>query len=179
MQQTWLTKIPRFSINFFHHLKDTNRALRMTAMYDSIEMGLLENNAPTTPNRASNGQARRTATVHHAQTSGSPRSNRNHDHNGAYSRLIDGRVAADSTQVFEPPTSFQSRHWIPLKLYLPWIWTLVLAALVVVLGTVYLRAGVITPDQKTTYNLASMVLVLLLGLSFFVSPQSSFKLGRY
>ena len=136
---------------------------------DSIEMGLLENNAHTSSNHARNGQERLMATVHHAQNSGTRRSLRNHDHNGSYSRLVDDRVAAGSTQVLEPPTNFQSRRWILLNLFLLWIWTLVLATLVVVLGTVYLRVGVLTPDQKTTYNLASMILVLLLGLSYFVS----------
>lgn len=163
-------KFPVFPSNFFHHPKDTNRSLRMTTMDDSIEMGLLDNNAPTSPNHASNGQERLTGTVHHVQNFGTRRSLRNHDHNGLYSRLVDGRVAAGSAQVLEPPTNSQSRRWILLNLTLLWIWTLVLASLVVVLGTIYLRIGVLTPDQKTTYNLASMILVLLLGLSFFVSP---------
>lgn len=151
----------------------------MTTTYDSMEMGLLDNNASSNPNRASNGQARLTATViNHEQNSGARRSNQTHDQNGQYSRLTDG-VAAGSTQGFELPTNSQSRRWIPLKLFLPWIWTLVLATLVVVLGTVYQRIGVITPSQKMTYNLASMVLVLILGLSFFVSPRVSLRVHCY
>ena len=65
------------------------------------------------------------------------------------------------------PEHADSRNFI--KLLLLWIGTLIWTALVVAIAKIYLVKGVITSAQKDTYNVLITVLILILGLSFFVS----------
>lgn len=54
-----------------------------------------------------------------------------------------------------------------LKLLSLWVGTIILTASVAALVTGYQAKGILTPAQKSTYNLLSTVLILVLGLSFF------------
>ena len=56
-----------------------------------------------------------------------------------------------------------------LKLLFLWIGTILLTALVVGVVFGYKAKEILTPAQKSTYNLLVTVLILILGLSFFVS----------
>jgi len=55
------------------------------------------------------------------------------------------------------------------KLFSLWIGTVILTALVVTIVMVYRAKGILTPAEKDIYNTVSTVLILVLGLSFFVS----------
>ena len=60
-----------------------------------------------------------------------------------------------------------------LKLLSLWIGTILFTALVVAIALVYQAKGVLTSTEKTTCNVLITVLILILGLSFFVgSPPS-------
>lgn len=92
---------------------------------------------------------------------------------GPYPGTETSGIAATSLQIDSPSGPSHSRRRTLLKLLSLWVGTIVFTALVVMLVIVYRRTGVITPAQKNTYNLASVVLILILGLSFFVgSPVS-------
>ena len=56
-----------------------------------------------------------------------------------------------------------------LKLISFWVGTLCFTSLVVAVVTIYRAKGVLTPAQKDFFNLILTVLILLLGLTFFVS----------
>jgi len=144
--------------------------------YDPIEMGLLKNQAPLSGVDAAeigNSQTRRTDNVgdfdHRSEATGS-----DHDQDGVvgndgqYSRIEAGGVAANFLQTDNPPGPPHTRRRTLLKLLSLWVGTIIFTALVVILVTVYRGTGVMTPNQKSTYNLALVVLVLILGLSFFV-----------
>lgn len=59
--------------------------------------------------------------------------------------------------------------WNFFKLLLLWICTIIWTALVVAIAKIYVAKGVITSAQKDTYSVLTTVLILILGLSFFVS----------
>lgn len=54
------------------------------------------------------------------------------------------------------------------KLLIQWIATIILAGLIVAIVTVHQTKGVLTSQEKSTYNILSTILILVLGLSFFV-----------
>ena len=56
-----------------------------------------------------------------------------------------------------------------VKLLSLWALTVTFTVLVLVIVLVYKAKGVITPAQKTTFNVLLTALILFLGLSFFVS----------
>ncbi|KAL9630936.1 MAG: hypothetical protein Q9164_006165 [Protoblastenia rupestris] len=60
-----------------------------------------------------------------------------------------------------------SHRTIFLRLLFPWIGTILFTASVVGLVFGFRAKGVITPTQKSTYNLLVTVLILILGLNFF------------
>lgn len=55
------------------------------------------------------------------------------------------------------------------KLLFLWIGTIIWTAMVVAIAMIYVAKGVITSAQKDTYSVLTTVLILILGLSFFVS----------
>lgn len=59
------------------------------------------------------------------------------------------------------------------KLLIQWIATITLTSLVVGIVTVHSAKGVLTPSEKDTYNILSTILILGLGLSFFVNMRSA------
>ena len=61
-----------------------------------------------------------------------------------------------------------------LKLLLLWIGTIFWTALVAAMVKIYQAKGVITPAQKAVYNFLTLVLILILGLSFFVRAPPRF-----
>ena len=62
-----------------------------------------------------------------------------------------------------------SRRKLLLKLLLFWIGTILWTAAMIGLVFGYKAKGVLTPAQKSTYNLLQTVVILILGLTFFVS----------
>ena len=74
-------------------------------------------------------------------------------------------VRPDDTQTHTTPGSSR----VFLKLLSFWIGTIVFTALVVAIVTMYKAKDVLTPAEKSTFNISLTVLILVLGLSFFVS----------
>lgn len=74
--------------------------------------------------------------------------------------------APTSFTVSVPPTP-NPRSGIFLKLLSLWIATTILTGAVALLVTGYRAKGVLTPADKSAYNLLATVLILMLGLSFF------------
>ncbi len=146
------------------------------ATYDSMEMGLLKNQAPLSgvdAPRSGNSQTRLTDDVgefdDRSEATGSV-----HNQDGVigndvpYRGTEAGGIATTSLQTDIPSGPPYTRRRTLIKLLSFWVGTIVFTALVVMLVMVYWSTGVITPNQKNTYNLASVVLILILGLSFFV-----------
>jgi len=159
-----------------HHLDDTNSKTITMATYDSMKMGLLKNQAPLSgvdAAKSGNSQTRLTDDVgefdDRSEATGSV-----HNQDGVigndvpYPGTEAGGIPATSLQTDIPSGPPHTRRRTLLKLLSFWVGTIVFTALVVMLVMVYWGTGVITPTQKNTYNLASVVLILILGLSFFV-----------
>lgn len=148
----------------------------MTTMttYDPMEMGLLKNQAPSSGVDAAlygNSQTTLTNSVgdcddRHEATGSSRKQDWVIPNDSPYLGTEAAKLAAPSLDVLAGPP--HTRRRTSLKLLSFWVGTIVLTGLVVMLATVYRGAGVMTPTQKSTYNLASVVLILILGLSFFV-----------
>ena len=84
----------------------------------------------------------------------------------------DARSDPGHVRVIGAPPNIQewlsgSKHF--LKLLLMWVGTIIMTSLVLAIVTIYRAKGVITPAQKNTFNFSITVLILVLGLSFFVS----------
>lgn len=63
------------------------------------------------------------------------------------------------------------------KLFFRWLWTLIFSLLVFAVAKVYQDKGNITKTQKGTYNLVQTILILVLGLNFFVSNENACTIG--
>ncbi|KAL8987551.1 MAG: hypothetical protein Q9177_003249 [Variospora cf. flavescens] len=74
--------------------------------------------------------------------------------------------APTSFTISVPPTP-NPKSGIFLKLLSLWIATTILTGAVALLVTGYRAKGVLTPADKSAYNLLATVLILMLGLSFF------------
>ncbi len=144
--------------------------------YDSMEMGLLKNQATLSgvdAAKSGNGQTRLTDNVgdfdDRSEATGSV-----HNQDGVigndvpYPGIEAGGIATTSPQTDILSGPLHTWRRTLLKLLSFWVGTIFFTALVVMLVMVYWGTGVITPTQKNTYNFASVVLILILGLSFFV-----------
>lgn len=59
------------------------------------------------------------------------------------------------------------------KLIFPWIWTILFLASYIGLVEAYIRKNIFTSAQKNAFNFISTALIVLLGLSFYVSQPES------
>ena len=91
------------------------------------------------------------------------------------SRQIESQNGLPGDRYDEVPDT-QSKHThfsLFLKLLSLWIGTIVFTALILAIALAYQAKGVLTSTEKTTCNVFITVLILILGLSFFVgSPPS-------
>lgn len=154
-------------------LNDTNGKIITMTTYDPMEMGLLKNQAPFSGvDEAKSGNVQTRSTDNLEDRFEATGSVHNQDrvigNDGPYPGTEAGGIAATSLQTDSSSGPSHTRRRTLLKLLSFWVGTIVFTALVVILVMVYRGTGVITPTQKNTYNLASVVLILILGLSFFV-----------
>lgn len=159
-----------------HRLNDTNSKIITMTTSDAMEMGLLKNQAPLSGVDEANSGNVQTSSIDNIdgfedrfEATGSVHNqDRVIGNDSPYTGTEAGRIAATSQQTDSPSGPSHTRRRTLLKLLSFWVGTIVFTALVVLLVMVYWGTGVITPTQKNTYNLASVVLILILGLSFFV-----------
>lgn len=93
---------------------------------------------------------------------------------GSDARFTTNDVIIEETSSLIRPWFLAHRTF--LKQLFLWTVTIVFAVLVLAIVLIYKAKGVLTPAQKSTFNILLIILILFLGLSFFVGSSRGFRL---